>query len=535
MTQADSSRTKSLKHSTLLTLLRRRTRGLSLLVTILAGIAIWLVFYPATMSQDSMEQYAQAKTGAFDTLRPPVMSILMWLFLRVGLDIGSLTLVQCLAGMLGLRAMLLATVRLLRGRCALGDYWAVTGTLLALVSPWTPAAIYLTTFWKDSWTAIAFAWLVAVFLELFRRAGRLSRAGFLGHLLLLIALMTFAGLPRHNTLTSTPAMGLMLVLVLIRRRGQQGRCVNGSDDPRSPQGLARRGHRIEPASRFDLPGTWRDWIKRPTVWLAAAVPPVCVLSAGSLLVRLFDVKQVHLSNEVLAIDLMGIYVYFPELRSEIPYTCAHMRSGIEEYYRLGEIAPMTSERPEIVDPEYIQHGRNPQLDAEYRHVMTACPGALAYVKLGAFLRQLDPARTRVSYFNREIIDNPYGLIQNATLRPIRSLWYSAATLSTQIPLTRWINYHAVWYDLGLIGLGVCLWRMRRGEAGSLLGIALLLLPLSYVSGYVFGMTAMAYRYLYPATFVMQFLAAGILIVAWSPVSRLIRTPDRTISASGSEA
>jgi hypothetical protein len=83
-------------------------------LTAAVALGLWRVFFPGLMSADSIAQYGQALTGQYNDWHPPLMAIVLHQCFRIGRGIGLVTFVQCVAGLLGVRA--LAAAWLDRGR-----------------------------------------------------------------------------------------------------------------------------------------------------------------------------------------------------------------------------------------------------------------------------------------------------------------------------------------------------------------------------------------------------------------------------------
>ncbi|MGH9844746.1 MAG: hypothetical protein ACREEM_39010 [Blastocatellia bacterium] len=145
-----------------------------------AAILIWQIFHPALMSPDSIAQYAQAKAGKFDDWRPPLMAIVLSGVMRVGGDLGGLMLLQCFAGLLGPRTLILLAGELCSPQLSPRfRQWVATFAALLFLLPITPLSFYLMTFWKDSWLAIVFLWGAAYLIWLFVGAKTLTESHFI--------------------------------------------------------------------------------------------------------------------------------------------------------------------------------------------------------------------------------------------------------------------------------------------------------------------------------------------------------------------
>src|SRR6476661_6366821 len=172
----------------------RISQLISKLLLVVLGLILWRVFFPALMSYDSVIQFNQAWVGRYNDWHPPLLAVALHLFLKAGRNIGALMLVQCLAGLFGLRALVLACLRAFFGsavppRRAEGIALLV---VLVLFLPVSPLPFYLVTFWKDSAAAVLMVWTCAVALPavglvlgsaVARRSRRLAAAMALAPLL----------------------------------------------------------------------------------------------------------------------------------------------------------------------------------------------------------------------------------------------------------------------------------------------------------------------------------------------------------------
>ncbi len=75
------------------------------------AVIIWQIYYPGIMSPDSLNQYGQAYYGFFEDAHPPLMSIVLWMLMRIGGNIGILLFIQCLCALFGLRSLISLVMR----------------------------------------------------------------------------------------------------------------------------------------------------------------------------------------------------------------------------------------------------------------------------------------------------------------------------------------------------------------------------------------------------------------------------------------
>jgi hypothetical protein len=453
-----------------------------LAVIVLAAIvalALWGVFFPGLMSADSITQYREALTSDYHDWHPPLMAIVLHAVLRAGGGIGSLMLVQCLAGVFGVLAFSRSVLALVYGdrlperRAA----WLPLAVLLLLLVPVTPLAFYLMTFWKDAWAMILMLWVGALALDLYRRGPDGKR------LFLLIGLAAALGMVRHNAVVLLPLVGWVLWL-----------------------GARRR--------------TARAW-----ALALAAAPLALYLAATPAIDTVFGVVAMHPDSQVMALDLVGLCA---RDRAEgrpvcprLPWTRAHIRDpGALAAYRPGDIGFIFWDRPPHVDPSIRLD--YPRLRSEYLRAVRESPGPLARVKLAAFKPLLGVHETYY-FFHGSIVENPYRLALGERLAPVRGALSTPATWVSQDPAFRWISgVHLVWLLANLLAVaGLLVLRLRRRQERFGFLAWVLLIPLGYYLSYLLAAPAHDFRFMYPSTLIIQcvVLSCGLGGLAQKPTGR----------------
>jgi len=429
------------------------------------AIALWLVFYPASLSPDSIDHYRQAHHSGFTAWHPVILPAMLSLLLHVGIDLEGMMLLQCLAGMLGLRFLAKNLIEGTGEKSNPAAHWAGTAVALAIVSPLTPASIYFMTYWKDCWTAIALVWVAGLSVRLYQFAPQLARPKFIAWVVGLVLLMIWSGLPRYNTITAAPAMGLLLVVILSRRRVR-------------------------------------------AAWLAVAIPAVGIWATGIGINYFLNVRKMYPENHVKALDLIGVYVEFPELRSEMPYANGCLKDLVAQIDNGGTMVLV--DHPECVAADAGKP--NPSLNAEHARVILQHPCSLAYVKCKAFWRLLNPANLRTGFWRGGIEPNIYKIQQNELFRPVREWWCDVAHASCGLPILEWLPCHLFWLGMNLIALLIACWRIvSKPSAATCLSLALLLMPLFYTLGFALATTGVDYRFPFPSTLLMQVYAGAWLM------------------------
>lgn len=443
---------------------------------ILAAVALllWRVFFPGLMSADSIAQYGQALTGRYNDWQPPLMAIVLHAVFSLGGAIGILMLAQCLAGVFGVRALARAVIALLYGdriperRAA----WLPLLVLLVLLVPLTPLAFYLMTFWKDAWAMILLLWIGALALDLFRCGPEPKR------LLLLIGLTTLLGLVRHNAIVALPFAGLAI---------WEG---------------ARRSYRSKALA-------------------LAAAPLALSLVASPVIDRVFGVEKLHPDSQIMALDLVGICAADRAACARLPWTSAHVLDWSSlAHYRPGDFGFIFWDKPPHVDPSIRLD--YPRLRAEYLRAVREFPGPLARVKLAAFETLLGLDQT-FYFFHDSIADNPYRLVLGQRLAPLRQGLSDTAKGVAANRVLRWISgVHLVWIVIDVLGvLGLLALSLRPGGERYRILAWVLLIPLGYYLSYLFATPVHDFRFMYPATLMVQCVALSGLIggLAQKPAGR----------------
>ncbi len=308
---------------------------ISQLLLVVLGLILWRVFFPALMSYDSVIQFNQAWVGRYNDWHPPLLAVALHLFLKAGRNIGALMLVQCLAGLFGLRALVLAWLRAFFGsavppRRAEGIALLV---VLVLFLPVSPLPFYLVTFWKDSAAAVLLVWTCATALPLVdREEGDESRLPWL-RIAAATALSVALGMVRHNAVVVLPAVGLVLGYA-----------------------AARRSRRLAAAMLL--------------------APLLAFAVCDNALDLAFHVRKVHLERQMMAFDLFGMCALDARVCGSIPYFRSRFKvADYRRRYVPGDLGVSFWADPAVLDRRIQWDGG--RLRAEYLRAAGSFPGALA--------------------------------------------------------------------------------------------------------------------------------------------------------------
>jgi hypothetical protein len=430
-------------------------------IAVVAAIVDWRLFFPGLMSADSIAQYQQALDGRYSDWHPPLMAIVLHYVFSAGGALGLLMLAQCLGGVLGLRALARATLRLLfADRLAPRRVeWLSLSVALLLLLPWTPLTFHLMTFWKDTWAMVFMLWLGASTLDLHLRGWTPTRA------LAVVVLGAALALVRHNAVVVLPVLGLALAVA--------------------------------------APGSRR---RRAAL---AAGPLLLYLAGNPAMTALFRVEERHVDQAIMVLDLVGLCAEGPRTCAQLPWTRAHIRDPAAlARYRPGDMGFIYWEEPRPVDPAIASD--YPRLRAEYRRAWRQFPRELARLKLRAFAGMLGVDRTSY-YFHREIVANPFRLALNGRFAGVRR--WLAATLDTVASSgARWLSgAHLVWIVIDALGVAALyaasfLPRLRPARTRLRVLACVLLVPLAYYASYLFASPVPDFRFMYPSTLFVQCVA-----------------------------
>jgi hypothetical protein len=444
---------------------------------VLAAI-VWRVFFPALMSYDSFVQFREAWTGHYDDWHPPLMAVVLHGFLKLGRGIGAVMLAQCVAGLFGVRALVLAWLAAFFGpavppRRAEGIAML---TVLLLVLPVSPLPFYLATFWKDSWAAVLMLWTCAVSFRLLGEPPEADAAGrrrTWARILALLALSAALGMVRHNAVVSLPFAGLVLAIA-VRRRSR---------------GLA--------------------------VLMVAAPLLVCAVAERAI-GAVFHVHEMHLERHMMAFDLLGVCTLDAQACDAFPFFERHIL--LRDYARRyvpGDMGESFWSGPPVLDLDVTRHGD--LLRAEYLRAVRRFPGLFARVKLEAFAPLVDPHETH-HFIYLGMDANELGLRLNPRFAPLRAgLTNLTLEAGAKNPFLRLISgVHLVWLIAAAVWTAALLVSRRRRSLA-----LVMLLPLSFYLSYLLASPAADYRFMYPATLTMQ-----VVTVAWvvAMVARRTLTP-----------
>jgi hypothetical protein len=452
---------------------------ISQLLLLVLGLILWRVFFPALMSYDSTIQFNQAWVGRYNDWHPPLLAVVLHLFLKAGRNIGALMLAQCLAGLFGLRALVLAWLRAFFGsavppRRAEGIALLV---VLVLFLPVSPLPFYLVTFWKDSAAAVLLVWTCAAALPLVSREEEEEgeRSPWL-RIAAVTALSAALGMVRHNAVVVLPAVGLVLGYA-----------------------VARRSRRLAAAMLL--------------------APLLAFAVCDNALDLAFRVRKAHIERQMMAFDLFGMCALDARVCDSIPYVRSRFKvADYRRRYVPGDLGVSFWAAPAVLDPRVKWDGG--RLRAEYLRTAGGFPGVLTRVKLEAFGTLLG-FHPPVLFFHETLDANKYGLRLNERFAPVREWLTGTVRAAGESPGWRLISgVHVIW--LLADGVWIALLVLFRRRALALV----LLLPLAFYLSYLPATPAHDFRFMYPATLAVQAITFASLF-AWIQIAWLQRSGSRS--------
>ena len=337
--------------------------------------------------------------------------------------------------------------------------------LLLLLLPVTPLAFYLMTLWKDVWAMVILLWLVTALL-------RLGDPGRPRQPLVVLGLAVALGLVRHNAFLVLPVVGWVLAAHGLRT-GRVGR------------------------------------LGAAALLLA---PLLAWWASEALMARALNVRPAKLERVIMALDLVGVCAEDAAECRQLPFTRGHIVDpGFAARYPVGDAVVLLHGEPPLVDPSLYDETALGPLKTEYTRAALRFPLTLTEVKLKAFAQLLGVRETSY-FFHDTVVENPYGFVLNRRFeRPREAL--GRLTRGVGASGWRWISgVHLVWIAANVLWIAALLVRYRRTREARYLSLAqALLLPLGFYLSYLPAAPAHDFRFMYPATLVVQCVTlAGLL-------------------------
>ncbi len=427
------------------------------------GLAVffYIVFYPGIHSPDSLNQYQQALYENFSNWHPPVMAILLSYWLKAGLELPHVIFAQLILGLLGCRYLIIRALDIFSNRSWSASQVRVASVILSfiLLLPLTPNIFYWVTFWKDVWIAIVFVWMCGLILHLL--CSDRCNSSYWVRFIALLCLFQASLLLRHNAIVLLPVfLGLVYLLSPLTPRVYK---------------IALMGANL-----------------------------ACFMLIGPLIDKAYDVKDLHPRNQVMALELVGILVVRPELKSEIPYTASMLNDNYREDFRWGEYSRLRWYKEPIVKRAYINDSKDKALSDEYFRTAFRYPLTLISVKFRNYFQNLGIVRN-YRWHESVIFRNDMGLIENRSFVDSRTYLDGKTNQVYHHPILKWVSSaHFVYLILNLCIVTGLLIRMVSEPTKILWGLFMLwLIPLGFYLSYILATPGIGYRFMFASTISIQ--------------------------------
>ena len=442
-------------------------RPLPLLLVISISFILWMLFYPAYMSADSLVQYQQALAGSYEDWHPPVMAIFMHYILLLGGGISLVTLLQTLAGCLGV--YLLAKEILRQKNIPIQKQtWAPFYILMILILPVSPLPFYLMIFLKDTWILIGLIWIVFIGLRIYKIGHKSSKAYVL-HYIILALLMALVFITRYNAIVLMPVFFILLFY--------------------NSKRLSKKGESIIPVVFWSI------------------LPLFLSIAARKQLNGSFPIKKMYPEHQVMALESVGALIQNPENGNYVPYVKSNLSPNYKEAYYPGNVASVMNwagSQKTLNQQTFVITDQ--RIKKEYTDLVVHAPFTLINVKLQGFYNMIKPS-TGKYWFHGQLDENPYGLVQNETFKKIRLGWQRLANNIHGIFLLNFISgEHIVWL---IVNIALLVFFFLKKQMHCILFI-ILLVPLGYYFSYMLACTGDDFRFMYPATLLVQIVSLSLL-------------------------
>ncbi len=442
-------------------------RALPFVAVVFIALIVWAICYPAFMNGDSLVQYNQALTGNYDDWHPPVMAIILHYVLKLGGGIGFITLLQTVLGCLGIYLLSKQVLQLFGASEKTKCYFPIV-LLVFLLTPVTPLAFHLMAFIKDTWVVIGLVWIAYLALHLVQiKVNKLKNYKFF-YVLLFIA-MLLVMLVRHNAIVLIPVFVLLLFFL-------SDAYIN--------------------TGKFHVSGIM------PGVYYLAIYFILSIQINAA-----FKVTKTHPENQVYATECLGVLVNNMDDKKYLPYMYSHLTPIYQKAYIPGNVAPIMWWGP-VKAVDTIFNRDDTAFTKQYYSLLTHDLMAIARVKWDGFKMMLRP-HVEKQWFHPMLDDNKYGLMQNGKLKGIRDKWIDAASNLHETKLVHYgFGEHSLWI---LINGAMLLFFFIKRRTKNAMFITVLLLPLTYYASYLLASTGPDFRFMYPATLLVQVITVTLVV------------------------
>jgi hypothetical protein len=444
---------------------------LSLCLYVALATMLWAMFHPGIMTDDSLNQIQQAERGSYSNNHPPIMAIILHAVVAVKGSVSFVIYVQCLLGLLGLRRLCVALIRLFKVHTVSNWIEEILALIWVLfLIAFTPLPFYLLYLVKDTWLTVSFLWLSSLMLEMIARPSP-SAPTLIACMLLII----FACLVRYNAI---PLLVVFCPLVFLL------------------------------APRWNI--LW------PIVLVAA------YFSVAISLPRMFEIEEEFPTHRVLLVDLVGMAVLQPAILEEMPFLKSTLRT--DDYasrFKFGVQGYLS----QFMDEKQAMTSDIKALRSEYRRVVLKHPITYVRTKIRAFHTLMRP----------DPVDQPHNFIagiwssgqqyeQNPEYADFRSAFVDRYYRLERDGRVAWLQSHVFWLTIAAILPVFGIYRQWRIPL-----LLLLSVPLLYGMTFVPFNIGYDYRFLLPSTLLLQAMVPLLVVypVIEAVYARLVLHPRET--------
>ncbi|HRG37053.1 MAG TPA: hypothetical protein PK289_00840 [Bacteroidia bacterium] len=419
------------------------------------------------MSADALVQYGQALYQNYEDWHPPIMAILLHYTLALGGGVQTFTLIQTLAGSFGVY-LLAQEILLQKNVSDKKVIWYPFYIFLILILPVSPLPFYLMNFLKDTWIVIGMIWIAYLGLKTTRISTQKNKRYYFNYTVLVV-LMALLFLTRYNAIVLLPVFFILLMY---------------------------NSKRLAPPKQSIIPFI-----------ISGLLPFFIYFCLQKQFFAAFSVKKLYPENQVMATESVGALVLNIDNGQYVPYVKSNLTPNYKKIYYPGQVASVMNWAGS--DKTLNQQTFNiadPRIKTEYFSLALHSPFTLAKVKLDGFYNMLKPS-TKKYWYHTQLDDNAFGLRQNKLFAPVRLGWQRLANNIRNIMVTSLIGAeHLVWLIVNFILVALFI---KRKELRSMLFIVLLM-PLAYYFSYLLAITGDDFRFMYPATLLVQVITLSLL-------------------------
>ncbi len=440
-------------------------KHLVFILIFLLSLILWLLFYPAYLNADGVVQYSQAITGVYEDWHPPVMAIILHYILLLGGGIATITFLQTFLGCTGIY---LLGHELLRDKnvSKKKKTWLPFYILLILILPFSPLPFYLMAFLKDTWVSIGLIWIAYIGLKTTKNTDKNTSYRF--NYMLLVLLMTLIFITRYNSIVLFPVFFILLFY---------------------------NSKRLAPSYSV-IP-----------IILWSCLPLLLSVSIQKQFYTAFKIKKLYPENQVMAMESVGALIKDSTTEKYIPYIKSNLTLAYKDAYYPGNVASvMNWEGSKKTLDQQTFNIIDERIKKEYIDLIVHKPFVLVRVKMEGFYNMLKPSVYKYLYHD-QLDPNQYGLVQNERFKSLRLGWQRLVSSIHTCRLTSFIGAeHIVWLFINILLL---LHLVLKKQVRTIL-FFLLLIPLGYYFSYSLAATGNEFRFMYPATLLVQIIALNLL-------------------------